>query len=306
MHGGSGYRPAGARDRLVVEDGPIRVELLPAAGARLHRLRVFGHDLLRTPDDPALHATDPFLWGAYVMAPWCNRIAASTTHVGGQTVDPTPNSPEGSAIHGQVYARSWEVGHDGWLTIRGGGDGWPWDYESMIRVTTEERILRIEQALTNLAGDPMPAGLGIHPWFRRPIDVRIDAALALTSNIDPAAPLGPVSGLLDLRSMRPMPSDLDAAWLDPGDPAVELHWPGLEVAATLRLRSDAGRVIVAASPSGLDSVAIEAQTHLPQGLRRLLGGEPGGLIPLAPGATIRLETELAFEQRAPREPRAAG
>ena len=52
----------------------LEVIVLPQVGARLHRLRAFGHDLLRTPPDPGTHATDPYFWGAYVMAPWCNRI----------------------------------------------------------------------------------------------------------------------------------------------------------------------------------------------------------------------------------------
>ena len=46
--------------------GAIELESsCPAMGAALHRLRVFGHDLLRTPDDPADHdRDDPFFWGA--------------------------------------------------------------------------------------------------------------------------------------------------------------------------------------------------------------------------------------------------
>lgn len=57
---------------ITVANGPILAELLPDVGARLHRLRVFGQDLLRTPAEPAEHLRDPFRWGAYVMAPWCN------------------------------------------------------------------------------------------------------------------------------------------------------------------------------------------------------------------------------------------
>jgi galactose mutarotase-like enzyme len=37
---------------LRLQEGPIEVVVVPEAGARLHRLRAFGEDLLRTPDDP--------------------------------------------------------------------------------------------------------------------------------------------------------------------------------------------------------------------------------------------------------------
>lgn len=283
-----------AAEVLRLADGPIEVELLPSVGARLHRLRAFGHDLLRTPDDPADHLRDPFRWGGFVMAPWCNRIAAGPTEVLGHLVDLSPNFTDGTAIHGQVYAAPWYQRADGTLWVRGGGDGWPWPYEATLRFTIEDTVLEIDQALTNLGDSPMPAGIGLHPWFRRPVDVRIKAQSGMRSNIDPEASVEPVSGPWDLRAMRSMPDDLDAAWRDPSDPAVELRWRDLGVTASLRARSDAGMWIVAASPGGLDAVAVEPQTHAPYGLRRLLRGEPGGLHLLAPDATLRLSMRFVF------------
>ena len=279
---------------LTVADGEIEVELLPDLGARLHRLRVFGHDLLRTPDDPSAHLRDPFRWGAYVMAPWCNRLSAAATVVDGQLVALESNFEDGTAIHGQVSSAPWQVEPDGTLSVRGGGDGWPWPYECRLRIVAVDTVVTIEQWLTNLAPTPMPAGIGIHPWFRRPLNVRIDAPRVIASNTDPRAGIVPVAGSLDLRILRPMPPDLDATWLDPGDPAVELRWPQLGIGSTLRARSDGGLCLVAASPAALDAVAIEPQTHAPYGLGRLLRGEPGAMLALAPGATTSLVTELAF------------
>ena len=98
----------------------------------------------------------------------------------------------------------------------------------------------------------MPAGLGLHPWFRGPIEVQ-------------------------LAGSQVVPSDLD-------DPAVVLRWPDLGLSAQLSVRSGTGRCVALASPASLPAVAIEPQTHLPDGLGRFLRGEPGGLTPLAPGA----------------------
>lgn len=274
----------------------IEVELLPEFGARLHRLRVFGHDLLRTPEDLSMHAREPFEWGAYVMAPWCNRMAAGPTVVGDRVVDVSANHTDGTALHGQAYLAPWHALADGSLAFRGGGDAWPWPYETRLRVTTADRVMTIEQTLTNLADTPMPAGLGIHPWFRRPLDVRIDARSVLASNVDLDAQISPARGPFDLRTMQPMPVDLDATWLDVGDPAVQLRWPTLGIRAELRVRSDAEVCIVAASPTRLGAVAIEPETHAPQGLRRFLRTEPGGLHPLEPGATLHLTTDLAFSR----------
>ncbi|MDP9482071.1 MAG: hypothetical protein M3P84_02485, partial [Chloroflexota bacterium] len=104
-------------DELRISDGPIEVVALPQLGARIHRLRAFGHDLIRTPADPATHASDPFYWGGYVMAPWCNRIEAGPVRVDSHRVALGSNFSDGSAIHGQVYARPWDVVDGGTLRI---------------------------------------------------------------------------------------------------------------------------------------------------------------------------------------------
>jgi aldose 1-epimerase len=277
-------------------DGAVEAVVLPEAGGRLHRLRAFGTDLLRTPDDPATHLRDPLFWGAYVMAPWCNRIVAGRSEIGGHTLDLQPNFPDGSAIHGQVYQVPWEVESTVVLSVLGGGSGWPWTYRVRQQVAIEPRQLLMELALTNLSTTPMPGGLGLHPWFRRPLEVRIDAGRVLPSNTDPAGHFTDATGSLDLRTLGVMPNDLDAAWLPDGDPAVELYWPEVGVSALLRARSDGGLCIVAASPGSLDAVAVEPQTHAPYGLRRLESGEAHGLDWLAPGDTLHLDVGLAFER----------
>lgn len=281
---------------LTITDGAIRVELLPRLGARIHRLQAFGNDLLRTPDDPAEHVRDPFSWGAYVMAPWCNRIRAAPTLVNGEVVSVASNFTDGSAIHGQVYDVPWRQREGGLLWVRGGGDGWPWIYESTLRVTIRESTVLIRQSLTNVGDAPMPGGLGLHPWFRRPLDVRVNAARVLRSNTDADAPVEAVADAWDLRTLRPIPDDLDASWLKPGDPAVELRWPEIGIRGVMRARSDTELTIAVASPRALDAVAIEPQTHLPQGLRRFINGEPCRLHPLAPRRAITLTTELTFQQ----------
>lgn len=283
---------------VTIADGPIELELLPQIGARLHRLRAFGHDLLRTPDDPSEHLRDPFRWGAYVMAPWCNRIAATPTPVDDALVALAPNFEDGTAIHGQVYARPWSAGPDGGFRVRGGGDAWPWPYECRLRVAVIDADVRLELSVTNHGRAPMPAGIGLHPWFRRPLEVRVDADRGIASNLDPQARIEPVAGPMDRRAIGSLPPNIDAAWLARGEPAVELRWPAAGIGATLRGQTDGDLWIVAASPSSLDAVAIEPQTHAPWGLRRFQAGDGAGLAALAPGATLRLTMELAFRRSA--------
>ncbi len=293
---GEGGFPDGPVEVLSSPDGAIELEIAPGLGARLHRLRAYGHDLLRTPPDLAAHARDPFFWGAYVMAPWCNRIAAGRTPVGDRVLDLPSNFADGTAIHGQVYLRPWErVGH-GAYRVEGGGDGWPWRYEVESQAGVEDGQVILDLAVTNRSDDPMPAGVGLHPWFRRPVLVAIHADRVHRSNLATEPIPEQVAGPFDLRSMSEPTVGLDATWPDPGDPAADLRWPDIGLAATLRIRSSGGRFVVAAAPRDPDSLALEPQTHAPQGIRRLLDGEPGAPSWLEPGASLRLRAALEIRR----------
>ena len=147
-----------------IAGGPIELEVLPAVGARLHRLRAFGRDLLRTPDDLRPHVDDPYFFGSYPMAPWCNRVPAGRALVAGREIDLPASFPDGTAIHGQVSHRPWDVVGEGSFRIAAGGDGWPWPYEVEQHVEIAGDSLRLTLRLTNRSPDPMPAGIGFHPW----------------------------------------------------------------------------------------------------------------------------------------------
>ncbi|MGH2489107.1 MAG: aldose 1-epimerase [Candidatus Limnocylindria bacterium] len=282
-------------DRLTLGSETVEVEILPELGARLHRLRVFGHDLLRTPDDISAYDREPFFWGSVVMAPWCNRIQAGSVRFGAREIRLDPNFPDGTAIHGQVSCLPWNAQPDGALRVSGGGDGWPWEYEVTLGVEVHDLTLRLDHALTNLSADPMPAGIGAHPWFMRPALLRIQAEAVYPRNADSAPAPEPVAGSFDLRQQRAVPDDLDATWTELGVPPVELAWPTLGVSATMRVAADP-LFIVAASPTPLDAIAVEPQSHAPQGLRRLMNHEPGAMAVLRPGDTLRLSVDLAFER----------
>ncbi len=273
----------------------LEAVLLPEVGARLHRLRAFGVDLLRTPDDPRTHVDDPFFWGGYVLAPWGNRLDPGPTAVAGQTVDLPSNFEDGSAIHGQVYASPWEVIDDGVLRVSAGGDGWPWPYEVTMAVAAVDRTLTLDLEVRNLADTPMPAGLGLHPWFRQPVHVAVHAASVFRSNTDPGAEPEPVHDEYDLRTLGPMATDLDATWADVADRPVELVWPDGGVTARLEFAAPS-RYVTAASPANIGAIAVEPQTHVPQGLRRLRDGMKGSLALLPPRETIRLAIRFTVER----------
>jgi aldose 1-epimerase len=283
--------------QLSFESDAVELTVLPGIGARWHRLRAFGQDVLRTPGDLEEHVRDTFFWGAYPMAPWCGRVDAASLVIANRRVTLEPNFPDGTAIHGQVYAVPWAVENETTMRVVAGGDAWPWPYAVTAAFDVHDAVMRVDYALTNLSDAPMPAGIGVHPWYLKPLDVAIRATGVLSPNWATPAEPEPVKGEFDLRELRPMPPDLDATWTDLAEPPVELVWPTLGVRATMR--ATPALYVVAASPNERDAVALEAQTNAPQAFRRLRNGEPGAPVLLDAGAALSLRVELSFARLRP-------
>lgn len=272
----------------------LEVTALPGLGCRLHRVRAFGVEVLRTPDTPQRHAEEPFFWGAYVMAPWTNRADPGPMSVAGRRVHLEPNFADGTAIHGLTVDRPWERTGETSFRIEPAPDGWPWPHEVTATVELAGSRLRLAYGLTNLADGPMPGGIGLHPWFRRPIEIALSAGSVYPDNGTPdAEPVLP-SNRFALDGGPPA-EGLDATWLDVEPPRVVLRWPELDLRA--RMTVDAGGTpvhVAVASPTDVQAVAIEPVTNHPWALRRLADGEPGGMRLLAPGESQELVLTIEF------------
>jgi len=125
--------------------------------------------------------------------------------------------------------------------------------------------------------------------------IRIRAAAVYPRNTEAGTEPEPVAGRFDLREQQAVPDGLDATWTQLGAPAVELSWPSLGVSATMRVAADT-IFIVAATLAAFSAVAVEPQTHAPQGLRRLLNREPGAMAMIGPAGSLRMAVELAFDR----------
>lgn len=292
LAGGAG--PAGPV--VALGDDHIALEILPDVGGRIHRLRHDGRDLIRTPSDVRRHLDDPWFWGSYPMAPWCNRVEPGRSSLAGHELDLPVNFRDGTSIHGQVAQAAWQHVEDGTFRVRAGGDGWPWPYEVEQRFAVEGDVLRLDLDLTNLGDDAMPAGIGFHPWWVKPLEVAFAAQRVHRSNLATDPEPVPVDGPWDRRWLSVMPADLDATWVDIGEPPIRLAWPEANLAATITFDAPT-RFVTAASPTEIDAVAVEPQTHAPAAIRRLRNGEPGGLRLLDPGETLALAVRIAFEPR---------
>jgi aldose 1-epimerase len=291
---------------VALESGDLRVEVAPGVGARLHRIRAFGHDVLRTPPSMAAYRESPFLWGGFVMVPWCNRVPDGRIEFGDRVVEvPCNQDDDGarSAIHGLAYDRPWAPLRSATGTAAGwrheGGDELPWRWSATqhTAIDGERGEVSVTLAVRNEGEAPMPAGIGLHPWFTADggLQVRLAAdRIYEREGMIPVGPAVPVSGRLDLRRAGPPVWGMDDVYTGVGDPLAELTWPERHLRCEIHV-SPAGTHGVACAVEAMHAVAVEAQTETTDPYRRLQTGEEGGAAVLAPGDQLELGIRLRFD-----------
>jgi aldose 1-epimerase len=142
------------------------------------RLAFDGADVL----EPVVDWTPPGrAWpaaGLYPLVPYSNRIEHGRLRVGGREVQLAIHpfaAPH--AVHGPGHRRAWQVlGHSGRRTRLfldyAADEDWPWPFEARLDYAFEDDTVVTHLRLRNRASEPMPAGLGLHPFFHAPNGTR--------------------------------------------------------------------------------------------------------------------------------------
>lgn len=157
-------------DLITLVDDDVVVTVHPRAGGRIGSLLVAGTEILVTGDI----GEPPMLWGSFPMAPWAGRVRnGRVQHDGVEYALPLGLPPH--AIHGTTYVRPWTVTSSSTTTVSlhiDLGDDWPFGGWAEQRISVQDHVVRCELSVT--ASDrSMPAQVGWHPWFRKPIETRV-------------------------------------------------------------------------------------------------------------------------------------
>ncbi|MCA0909707.1 aldose 1-epimerase [Qipengyuania gaetbuli] len=156
-------------DCIGIAAGDYRLELAPHRGGSIVAFSWRGQDLLR----PA--AGDGVLDSScFPLVPFSNRIAGSRFVFEGREVRLEPNHPAAvgePVLHGFGWLADWSVAElspdRAVLVHENAGGAWPWPYRATAGFVLDEGGLLTSLELENLSADPMPAGLGFHPYFPR-------------------------------------------------------------------------------------------------------------------------------------------
>ena len=264
-------------------------------GGRLASLAIDGRDLLIGPPDD----TDTsILWGSFLMAPWCGRIAGAVVDWHGQRHG-LRDTLDGHAIHGTLWDQPWSVesaeDSKAALTARLEPGGWPFAGSVRQTYTLDSGALITTAEL--VAEEPMPAAFGWHPWFvRNGGDARLTVLSSHTLETEGMIPTGrrvPVDGTTDLRHGTEIGARLlDHCYTEVRSPAL-VEWPDL------RLQIAFDDVLTSAViHTRATSFCVEPQTAWPNPVALEAAGVTGtGLVTLAAGE--RLAASMAWRWRSP-------
>lgn len=279
-----------AAETVQLAHGHWEVELRPAVGGAIASLRRRGVDLLRPM--PAGTA-NPLDAACFPLVPYCNRIGEARFAFAGRRHRLPPNfPPEPHSLHGIGWQRPWQPIVEGTaqavLACRhAGGNGWPWPFVAEQRIALGPHGCSITLWLHNLADEPAPAGLGLHPYVRRRPEtcLRFEAASALLAEPGsvPDGARAPADHFGDWRKGAALPHGLvDHCHAD---------WAGEVVISddlgAIRMTATGTPHLHLYAPPRSDILCCEPVNHLPDALN---GVGPMPILP--PGGEARIEMRI--------------
>lgn len=159
---------------LTLATGRLGVDLAPAAGGAVARFAVDGVDVLRPMAGADIASGRGNNAALYPLVPYSNRIRDGRLVFDGEPFQLARNWPGvGHPMHGDGWAQAWEVvrrdGVSAEITCAheraGETGGWPFHYRARQSYRLDHDRLTIRIALENLEDRPVPAGIGLHPFF---------------------------------------------------------------------------------------------------------------------------------------------
>jgi len=204
---------------LSLTSGPLSLRLAPARGGGIASFKccavsIGEIDIFRSleGDDPR-----PVALACFPLVPFVNRIRNGAFTFRGRRVTLARNMlADPSPLHGQGWLAAWEVerrGKDGAeLVYRHPAGEWPWSYEARQTFALDGHGLSLDLSCTNRSDEPMPCGLGQHPYFLCTPETRLDTGVETAWTIDeqvlPVEQV-PAAGRFDLRDSLVCGQDLD-------------------------------------------------------------------------------------------------
>ena len=163
---------------IEIHCGTTRALLDPERGFALYSMVVDGFDYLHTEPGFPEHGKVAHT-GIPVLFPWPNRIAGAHFAWDGSSYDvPVTEPATGAGLHGFACHAKWQVlnadsdrATGEFILSRDAPEhvtDWPADAGIRLTYLLSERSLTARASVFSPAGEPLPFGLGFHPYLRVP------------------------------------------------------------------------------------------------------------------------------------------
>jgi aldose 1-epimerase len=255
-----------------LETETIALWLAPEMGGSVVRFRYRGQDVFRD----GTGARTVLETSSFPLVPFAGRIADSRFNWRGKPVALTPVFPgdpaSRHAIHGHGWLSAWAVtsadAASAEIVLDHAADDWPWTYRATQRFALTDHGFTLRMSVTNQGAEPMPAGMGPHPYFPRNDRTMLRALHRSEWQTDGAGlPLRPQAHAraIDWWNGAPVESRLvDTAYGDrEGD--IEIIWPDRQLYLTIRPSDELPHTVVYVPP-GADFFCVEPISHVPNAL----------------------------------------
>jgi aldose 1-epimerase len=285
---------------IELRNGNLVLALNPLIGGSISRFEWFDADHRPVPLMRGCHSESRNVLDAacFPLVPFVNRIRGSRFTFRGREVVLRPNMVgDANVLHGQGWLNPWQVlfadDRQAELAFEHAAGEWPWAYEARQHFALDDSGLTVRLSCLNTSTEPMPCGLGLHPYFpcgpETRIDTQVECAWEIDEQVLPVAKV-PVAGRFDLHDRKACGQGLDHGFGGWGGTArlSDPTWP-----AELVMSSPEARFFQLYSPAEGGLFVAEPVTHANAALN-----EPEerwselGLRVLEPGEEMSLTTRL--------------
>jgi aldose 1-epimerase len=247
--------------------GQLRLQLSPSVGGAISGFewadRSSARPILRKCHSPLRNVLDA---DCFPLVPYVNRIRDGRFTFRGREVRLRPNmAGDPSPLHGQGWLNPWQVEEassaSAALTYHHERGEWPWSYQARQEFALDDGGLTIVLTCLNMSSDPMPCGLGAHPYFpcglRTRIQTQVTHAWTVDEKVLPVEKV-PAEGRYDLSDRLVCGQDLDNGFGGWGGQArmSDPDWP-----CDVRLSSPDARFFQLYSPPQGGIFVAEPVTH---------------------------------------------
>lgn len=236
-------------------------------------------------------AFDVLQCACFPLVPLGNRVEGNSFDMGGRRYRFEPNTEEPFYIHGDGWLGRWKVEEKSGAGItlsfvqEEPGQS-PHVYRAMQSITLDGATLRMKLSVQNCGTEPLPFGIGLHPYFPRSAGTKLAAPASSwwTEAADYLPKVQePVPEMADFSRLRALPARRLNNCFEGWTGKAEVVWPEIGLGAKIAADPLFSRYMLYAPEEDLAFFCLEPMSHAPNALA--MAG-PEGLHVLSPGETL--------------------